>query len=215
MGHNQRREDLNLGLGWLYYALGRLVRPRHAVVIGSFRGFVPLVLARACSDNTETGEVVFIDPSMVDDFWKEPGTVREHFAAHGLDNVTHFRMTTQEFVTTEKYRGLDEVGLLFVDGFHSSDQARFDYRAFETLLAPRAIAMFHDSMIERPSSIYGTDKTYDIEVRRFIDELKQEEGLQVFDLPFGTGLTLVRRVDGAADEPLLEGLQGRVKSPDG
>ncbi|HYV88013.1 MAG TPA: hypothetical protein VFA91_05510, partial [Candidatus Polarisedimenticolia bacterium] len=32
-GHAQRAEDQNLGLGWLYYAFGRILRPRRAVVI--------------------------------------------------------------------------------------------------------------------------------------------------------------------------------------
>jgi hypothetical protein len=50
MGHAQRKEDLNLGLGWLYYALGRVTRPSKAVVIGSYRGFVPLVIAKALAD---------------------------------------------------------------------------------------------------------------------------------------------------------------------
>ena len=40
MGHHQRAEDQNLGMGWLYYAFGRMIRPRLAVVIGSWRGFV-------------------------------------------------------------------------------------------------------------------------------------------------------------------------------
>jgi hypothetical protein len=41
-GHAQRVEDGNLGLGWIYYALGRLL-PRTVVVIGSLRGFTPLI----------------------------------------------------------------------------------------------------------------------------------------------------------------------------
>src|SRR5687768_4575019 len=53
MGHAQRREDLNLGLGWLYYAFARMLRPSVAVVIGSYRGFAPLVFARALADNYE------------------------------------------------------------------------------------------------------------------------------------------------------------------
>jgi hypothetical protein len=28
MGHHQRAEDQNLGMGWLYYAFGRMIRPR-------------------------------------------------------------------------------------------------------------------------------------------------------------------------------------------
>ena len=47
MGHAQRSEDLNLGLGWIYYGLARLIRPQVAVVIGSYRGFVPAIMARA------------------------------------------------------------------------------------------------------------------------------------------------------------------------
>src|ERR1043166_8301424 len=80
MGHLQRVEDANLGLGWIYYALARVIRPKQVVVIGSYRGFVPLVLGRALADNLNGGEVVFIDPSFVDDFWKDEQAVREHFA---------------------------------------------------------------------------------------------------------------------------------------
>src|SRR5262245_49675727 len=80
MGHAQRKEDLNLGLGWLYYALGRMLRPATAVVIGSYRGFAPLVVARALSDNSEGGRVHFIDPGLVDEFWRDQQRVGEHFA---------------------------------------------------------------------------------------------------------------------------------------
>ena len=75
MGHGQRSEDLNLGLGWLYYGLTRAIRPSTIVAIGSFRGFVPLVLGKASQDNVENGRVYFIDPSLVDDFWKDPARV--------------------------------------------------------------------------------------------------------------------------------------------
>src|ERR1019366_9046655 len=83
MGHGQRLDDLNLGLGWLYYALARALRPQTVVVIGSFRRFVPLVFARALADNLEKGSVTFIDPSFVDDFWKDPQTVQNYFTSFG------------------------------------------------------------------------------------------------------------------------------------
>jgi predicted O-methyltransferase YrrM len=209
MGHNQRAEDLNLGLGWLYYSLVRLLKPRRAVVIGSYRGFVPLVLGRAVQDNLESGEVTLIDPSMVDDFWKNPEAVQEYFRDFGLENVRHFQMTTQQFVQSEAYRQLGEVGVLFVDGYHSEEQVAFDYDAFKDLLAPRGIALFHASMVLRPSEIYGAERAYEIRVKSFIDRLRQDPGLQLFDIPFGTGVTLLRKVGGVSSEPLLEGLQGR------
>ena len=194
MGHGQRVEDLNLGLGWLYYALARLLRPRIVVVIGSYRGFAPLVFGRALADNQESGQVYFIEPSLVDDFWKDAGAVAAHFAGLGVTNVRHFLMTTQQFVGSEVYRSLDAVGLVFVDGYHSEEQARFDYEAFAGRLATDGIVLFHDSIRIRSSQMYGPDRIYEHHVKDFIDALKQDPALQIFDLPFFDGVTMVRKV---------------------
>lgn len=193
MGHYQRVEDANLGLGWLYYALARILRPSRIVVIGSFRGFVPLVFSKALADNGEEGQVWFIDPSLVDDFWKDPGAVRKFFGDFGASNIEHFLMTTQQFVVSEKYRSLADVGIVFVDGYHSEQQARFDYEAFRGLLSAEGIVLFHDSVRVRTSRMYGPDRLYEHRVKCFVDTLKQDCSLQVFDLPFGDGVTLVRR----------------------
>lgn len=202
MGHNQRAEDLNLGLGWLYYSFARLVRPRKAVVIGSWRGFVPLVIAKACQDNVEHCDVHFIDPSLADDFWKDPAATQAYFRSFGLDNVRHHLRTTQEFVTTPEYASLTDIGLIFIDGYHTAEQARFDYEAFADRLAPRGIVLFHDSMILKPSGIYGPDRRYEVDVKHYMDELRQDPGLQLLDLPFGTGLTVLRKVSGPHGEVL-------------
>src|SRR5262249_18778552 len=116
MGHHQTIEDSNLGLGWIYYGLARTIRPKTVVVIGSYRGFAPLVLGRALKENLNGGRVIFLDPSLVDDFWKEPEAVRKHFARFGVTNIQHFLMTTQQFSQSNAYRSLDEVGMVFVDG---------------------------------------------------------------------------------------------------
>lgn len=210
MGHSQTAEDSNLGLGWLYYALGRIVRPRHAVVIGSLRGFVPLVIGKALQDNLEGGEVTFIDPGMVDSFWNDADEVRRYFESQGVANIRHFRMTSQEFVTTQEYRGLNEVGLLFVDGYHTEEQARFDFEAFEGLLDHRSFALFHDSMVVRPDKVYGEENAYEMRVKYFVDHLKSDANLQVMDLPFGvSGLTLVRKIDRNAPDPIRDWIEGR------
>lgn len=195
MGHGQRVEDLNLGLGWLYYSLARIVRPTKVVVIGSYRGFVPLIFGRALADNMEGGQVFFVDPSLVDDFWKDPQAVRNHFTTFGVKNVRHFLMTTQEFVESEVYSTLDEVGIVFIDGYHSEQQARFDYEAFEGLLAPDGVILFHDSVRLRKARIYGQDCVYEHRVKQFIEELRDDSSLQVFDLPFGSGVSLVHKVN--------------------
>lgn len=191
MGHDQTVADSNLGLGWIYYGLARILRPADAVVIGSYRGFVPMVLARALADNGG-GCVHFIDPSLVDDFWKDRRCVDEHFARHGVPNVQHYQMTTQAFLTTEAYRALNAVAIVFIDGYHTAEQARFDHEAFRGKLRRDGIVLFHDSIRVRPSRIYGEDRIYTHTVRHYVDDLKRDASLQVFDLPFGDGVTLVR-----------------------
>lgn len=208
MGHSQSAEDRNLGLGWLYYALGRTLRPRAAVVIGSWRGFVPLILAKALQDNQEPGELLFIDPSLADDFWRNEARVEAYFRGFGVGNIRHFRMTTQEFVDTTAYQRLKQVGLLFVDSRHTKEQAKFDYEAFEGKLAPRGMVLFHDSMVMREDKVYGAESAYMMTVKTFIDQLKQDRSLQLLDLPFGsTGLTLLRKLDGEDSRNLHDWLE--------
>jgi predicted O-methyltransferase YrrM len=193
MGHGQRLADLNLGLGWVYYGLARVVRPKVVVIIGSWRGFSPLVFGKGVSDNLEQGRVIFIDPSLVDPFWKGESGVKGYFAEFGITNIEHFLMTTQEFVASEAYQQLGEVDLLFVDGYHSKEQASFDYHAFSGMMSATGIALFHDSCSDIVATIYGEDKSYKHTVREFMTELKQDPSLQVFDLPFDQGVTLVRK----------------------
>ena len=209
MGHRQRAEDQNLGLGWLYYAFGRLLRPRRAVVIGSWRGFVPLVIAKALQDNLDPGELIFIDPSLADDFWKDSGRVQDYFLSLGVGNIRHYLMTTQEFVTTDDYRNLGEIGLLFIDGRHTDEQASFDYASFSGLLEPRGFVMIHDSMVVRDDKVYGADNAYRMSVKDFVDRLKTDPSLQILDMPFGsTGLSLLRKLDGEAERDLSDWLDG-------
>lgn len=193
MGHAQSAEDRNLGLGWLYYALARALRPGHVVCIGSFRGFVPMLFARAMQDNGGAGRVTFVDPSLVDDFWAEPEAVRDWFAGFGLDNVDHYRMTTQDFAAAGRVAELPPVDVLFVDGLHTAEQARFDHETFLPRLTDEAIVLFHDSVLARESLIYGEDRPYTYSVCDYMAELRARDELQVFDLPVESGLTLVRR----------------------
>lgn len=212
MGHNQRTRDHNLGLGWIYYGLARLLDPARVVIIGSWRGFVPMVIARACQDNGNSGEVHFIDPSFIDDFWRDPVRTDAWFQSFGLHNIRHHLCTTQEFVSTPVYRELGDIGLLFVDGYHTAAQARFDYEAFAGRLAPRGLVLFHDSMLLRHSTFYGEDRAYDVDVPHLMDELRQDPRLQLLDLPFGAGLTVMRRTDGEHGEVLsLEPLTPRSR----
>jgi len=194
MGHAQTVDDANLGLGWIYYGLARVIRPRTVVVIGSHRGFVPLVLGKALTDNGDGGRVVFIDPSMVDDFWKNPQHVRAPFAQFEVANVEHHLMTTEEFIKTNAYASLGPLGMVFIDGYHSEEAARFDYGAFERLLSSEGVILLHDSAACKITRIYGAERAYERRVKVFVDQLKKDNQLQVFDLPFDEGITLVRKL---------------------
>lgn len=196
MGHAQRPERLDLGLGWIYYGLARLARPQRVVVIGSHRGFAPMVFARALADNEEGGRVVFVDPSMVDDFWTDPSRVKSHFAEQGLDNIDHHLSTTQAFAGSTAWHQLERtVGIVLVDGYHTEEQARIDHEVFEPLVVPGGFCLFHDSVRERTSRIYGEDRPYRHTVKRYMDTLRADPAFEVLALPFGDGLCIVRRVD--------------------
>jgi predicted O-methyltransferase YrrM len=158
-------------------------------------GSSPLVLGKALADNAEGGIVTFIDPSLVDDTWTDPENVKKRFQNFGVENVVHHRATTQEFVETDEYRSLGELGIVFIDGNHTEEQARFDYEAFADRVPPDGMILLHGSVRMEESSIYGEDQTYRRTVKLFVDELKQNPTLQVFDVPFQDGLTLVRRTD--------------------
>jgi len=200
MGHLQRQEDLNLGLGWLYYALGRIVRPSRAVVIGSLCGFAPALIAKALSENVEKGEVHFIDPSYVNGFWADAEKVDAHFNGLGTPNIRHYCLTTQKFLETPAYAGLADIGLLMIDGLHTAVQARLDYLSFLDKLSDNAVVLFHDSVRPKVSPIYGKDRAYTHTVHLFMDRLRNTPGLQVFSLPFADGITMVQGHPQSLDE---------------
>lgn len=194
MGHGQSLPDQNLGLGWVYYALCRALRPQHVFCIGSYRGFVPILFARGLRDNAQGGTVTFIDPSFVDDFWQDAAAVQQHFERYGAAQIQHHCMTTQAFVLTEQYQSLKPVDFLFVDGFHSAEQAQFDHEALMPKLSPNHLVFFHDSLSDNISAIYGEDHRYQYSVFEYINQLKQSGRYQVLDLAVEHGLSIVRHI---------------------
>lgn len=192
-GHLQRQEDSNLGLGWLYYALARIIRPSRAVVIGSFRGFTPIVIAKGIQDNGGGGRVTFIDPSYADDFWKSDAHVAEYFAGFGLHNVDHVLMTTQEFCKTDSYYSMSDIGLLFIDGYHTYQHAKGDYGAFIGKLSEEGMVLCHDSAYFGISRVYGEEGKYLRGVPNFVEELRADDEMQVFDFHFDEGAALISK----------------------
>ena len=194
MGHGQSENDDNLGMGWLYYALTRIYRPRLAVVIGSYRGFVPILIAKGLQDNAEGGELIFLDPSYVDEFWSDPQAVTKYFNNFELDNVRHFKMTTAEFCQSSTYRDLQGIGIVFIDGLHTYDKAKADFESFEHKLSKDGVMLLHDTASVAIGTIYGPGKGYIRNVPRLINELRKRQDLQVFDIHVAAGVALVNRI---------------------
>ena len=79
--------------------------------------------------------------------------MQAHFASFGVTNIQHFLATTQQFVESDTYHSLGEIGLVFVDGYHSEEQARFDYEAFRDKLTPDGVALIEFSSSKAPRVI--------------------------------------------------------------
>lgn len=191
MGHGQDFERRDLGLGWTYYGLARTLRPRLAVIIGSWRGFVPLLIGRSIQDNDNTGRLLFIDPSFADDHWRN-GRADQYFASYGITCIEHRQQTSQEVIQGADFPQL-EVDFLFIDGLHTEEQCRLEFEAFLPRLTPEAIVLFHDSQSQIVSDIYGPERRYKHTTWRYVEELRGRADLQVFDLAIAQGVTLVQR----------------------
>lgn len=190
MGHNQNHQHLDLGLGWLYYGLARSLQPRLIVVIGSWRGFVPILMGQALQDAGSDGNLIFIDPSLVDSQWHSG--VDKYFAEFGIHCIQHFAETSQQFLEADRLEP-QSIDLLFIDGYHSYESCRFEFEEFTPFLSRNAVTMFHDSTCRKDSSIYGKDKRYTRSVWRYINDLRARPELEVLNLEIGQGIAIVKR----------------------
>lgn len=192
MGHHQRRDDNNVGLGWIYYGLARIYRPSHIVCVGSWRGFAPMMFARGMADNLEHGLVTFIDPSFVDDFWKDPQKVKGWFNHFGITNISHVCQTTEDFTRSPNFEAMKPIDLLFVDGYHTAECARADHLAFSSKLQRGSLILFHDSISRAEGGMYGLGNEYNYSVCDYMSELRRSGNYELLDIDVCEGLTLAR-----------------------
>ncbi len=198
-GHHEDAQRLNLGFGFIYYGLARVLRPKHVAVIGSGFGFSVICLALGLKDNGE-GQVSFVDPSYSllrngpfktiggTDNWNEPTRVQEHFESFGVGNlVTHFKMTSEVFFN--QFEGLDlpDVDIAFIDGNHSYKNARNDFIGVLGHSQKNSYIFLHDS------NIYIREMIRHAGVKRWMNVLKTRSDLfELIDFPFDSGVALVR-----------------------
>jgi hypothetical protein len=199
LGHNEEPENCNLGFGFIYYGMVRAVRPNHVVVIGSGFGFSVVCLALGLKDNGH-GKLSFVDPSY-DVFkdglfktvggrgkWNEPEKVSNHFRQFNVDGiVSHYKCLSDEFFQNYEGVGLPKIDVAFVDGNHSYENVKGDF--LNTLMHSHknTYIFLHDT------NIYLRELVRHSGVKRWLNTIAREKELfQTIDLPFSSGVAIVR-----------------------
>jgi methyltransferase family protein len=199
LGHHEDRGSLNLGFGFLYYGLARTLRPRHLLVIGSGYGFSVVCFALGMKDNG-FGALSFIDPSYSvlkhgplhtvggTSQWENPATVRAHFERFGVaEQVTHFKMTSEEFFGGSDAGAMPAIDVAFIDGNHSFADVRRDFISVMRHAHRGSYILLHDT------NIYIRELVGHAGVKRWLNTIKRDpECFEVLDFPFSSGVALVR-----------------------
>ena len=205
LGHHEAPENLNLGFGYLYYALARTLRPKHVLVVGSGFGFSVVCLALGLKDNGK-GRLSFVDPSysvLTDgpfktvggtSQWDDPDKVTRHFSRFGVEQLlTHYRLRSDEFFARYTELGLPDIDLAFIDGSHAYDDVRKDFVSTLRHTHKNAYVLLHDT------NIYVRELVRHAGVKRWLKEVKREKGLfELLDFPFASGVAIVRILENDA-----------------
>lgn len=152
--HELDAPTANLGYGWIHYSIIRSQRLKNIICIGSRYGFVPAVCAQACKDNG-FGQVEFVDAGFdqdsVDDqlvhwggvgIWGDRQKTKKQFSKFGLEKYIHISVcTSEDFSKQNKNKHWDYV---HIDGDHSYEGVKKDYKMFWPKLATHGFMCFHD-----------------------------------------------------------------------
>lgn len=178
----------DLGFGFLYYALVRILKPTRVVVVGSYRGFSVVCLALGLMHNRK-GRLHFVDAGLVDDFWKDQDRVRKHFQSFGVaSRVTMHQMTSQRWLkkirTSSARRPF--IDLLLLDGDHTFGRVAFDYRRLGRLVKDGGYVCFHDSFV-------GGFGLTEWEVADFLSTIDVDL-FEMVTLEVAQGLTIIKKL---------------------
>lgn len=180
--------EADLGFGFLYYGLARVLKPDQVVVVGSYRGFSVVCTALGLVHNRK-GQLHFIDAAVVDDFWTDRTRVRRHFRRFGVDaQITLHQMTTQQWLRKDRRARARRpfIDLLLLDGDHSFRGASFDYRMLGRLVRPGGYILLHDSYVG------GIGKT-EWAVADFLSTL-QTDLFESLTFEVAQGLTVIKKL---------------------
>lgn len=210
LGHFEDTKALNLGFGFLYYGLVRVLRPQHVLVIGSGYGFSVICLALGLKDNGK-GRLSFVDPSysLLKDgpfktiggrsYWDDATKVREFFASFGVGEiVTHYKLRSDEFFARYDQLDLPALGVVFIDGSHAYKDVRHDFIESARRARKNSYILLHDT------NIYIREILHHAGVKRWVKKLKAfPEYFEILDFPFASGVAIVRLLQAKAWQCLV------------
>ncbi len=199
LGHNQKTKNLNLGFGFVYYALVRAIRPKHILVIGSGYGFSVVCLALGLKDNG-IGRLTFVDPSysLVEDGpfktvgginqWSDSEKVNSHFKQFGVNNIVkHYKLRNNQFFPSYKILKLPKIDIAFIDGEHTYEGIKYDFANTLRFSHKNTYIFLHDT------NLYIREMVRHCGVKQWLELLKIQQGLfEVVDFPFDSGVAVVR-----------------------
>ncbi len=151
-GHSVSRKNGDLGFGFFHFGLIAAHKPKRVLCVGSQKGFIPVICALACKSNNK-GHVDFVDAGFDEGhpkawsgigFWRKVN-LNKHFAKAGAENwITTHVLTTEDFAKKNKRR----YDYIYIDGDHSYEGVKRDYKIFWPLLNKGGFMAFHDVLAE-------------------------------------------------------------------
>lgn len=167
LGHQANIKKADLGYGWIHYGLIRQQKPKSLLCVGSRYGYIPAVMAQSCKDN-EKGMVDFVDAGYGEndkDHWSGQAYWRTKkgincFKDFGLEKYIRIHVTTTKKFA--KSKADKKYQYIYIDGNHSYEGVKFDFKTFWPKLEKGGYMLFHDVCVKEnlPEGEYGVWKLY-------------------------------------------------------
>ena len=145
--------------GELVYSIVRLLKPKIAVEIGTFKGYAAICVGQALEDNNK-GKLYTIDPV-------EMEIVKIAIRKSGLKNRIEYVVDYSENVISKL--NLKEIDFAMIDGDHSYESVKKDFELIKDLISKGGTVVFHDTIwFEGPKKVVEEiKKTGEYEVITF------------------------------------------------
>lgn len=134
------------------YSLTRLLNPKTAVEIGTYKGNAAIAIGQALYDNSEESRLYTIDPVRQD-------IVETAIKKSGLGSVIYYKTGFSQEVIPKL--SLDKIDLAFIDGDHSYVSVKKDFELVSPLVPSGGAIVFHDVLVDTEDGFDGPRKVVD------------------------------------------------------